>query len=179
MAISDNLRYLSEMPLHPSFPSVDAFVDACNTRHGMQLLVGVNDKYIQRIDALVESLAKLRSIRQPFSRDAVQPYDSACLTVLTWLWSGMNDYRVTTIYPFVERLLPELMQMQDMQDNQELQKWATVVLATMAALPYPASLVPSVLDSFLTLFQSTSWRTRLAVLPLLQGESGRTPLEGR
>jgi proteasome activator subunit 4 len=134
----------------------------------MALLVSVDDEYIRRIDSLVKSLGDYRAIRQPFAKDAVQPYDSACLTILTWLWMVVNDFRVTTVYPFVERLLPELMHMQDIQDNQELQKWAQVVLAAMAALPYPASMVPSVLDSLLDLFKSPSWRTRLAVLPLLQ-----------
>lgn len=136
----------------------------------MHLLIEVDEEYVLRVENLVVSLGELRKIRKPFSKDAVQPYDSACLTILTWLWSGMNDYRVATIYPFVARLLPELMHMQDMQDNQELQKWANVVLAAMAALPYPASRVPIVLDSLLALFESQSWRTRLTVLPLLQGE---------
>ena len=170
LAISDNLRYLSEMRLHPSFLSTQAFLEACQRRDGMQLLVSVDTEYIKRIENLVTSLTKARSIRIPFAKDAVQPYDAACLTILTWLWGGMNDYRITTIYPFVERLLPELMHMQDMQDNQELQKWAAVVLAAMSALPFPESIVPSVLDSLLALFASPSWRTRLAVLPLLQGK---------
>lgn len=170
LAISDNLRYLSEMRLHPSFPSTEAFLEACHSQDGMQLLVSVDTEYVQRIDSVVKSLERWRSIRQPFAKDAVQPYDSACLTILTWLWGSMNDYRIGTVYPFVERLLPELMHMQDLQDNQELQKWASVVLATMAALSYPASMVPAVLDSLLDLFKSPSWRTRLAVLPLLQGE---------
>ena len=168
LAISDNLRYLNEMRLHPSYPSTEAFLSACQSKNGMALLVSVDDEYIRRIDSLVKSLADYRAIRQPFAKDAVQPYDSACLTILTWLWTNMNDFRITTVYPFVERLLPELMHMQDIQDNQELQKWAQVVLAAMAALPYPAVLVPSVLDSLLELFRSPSWRTRLAVLPLLQ-----------
>jgi proteasome activator subunit 4 len=168
LAISDNLRYLNEMRLHPSFPSTEAFLSACQSKNGMALLVSVDEEYIRRIDSLVKSLADYRAIRQPFAKDAVQPYDSACLTILTWLWMVVNDFRVTTVYPFVERLLPELMHMQDIQDNQELQKWAQVVLAAMAALPYPASMVPSVLDSLLDLFKSPSWRTRLAVLPLLQ-----------
>ena len=158
------------MRLHPSFPSTEAFLEACHSHNGMQLLVSVDNEYVQRIDAVVKSLEHWRSIRQPFAKDAVQPYDAACLTILTWLWASMNDYRIGTVYPFVERLLPELMHMQDLQDNQELQKWASVVLATMAALSYPASMVPAVLDSLLDLFKSPSWRTRLAVLPLLQGE---------
>ena len=170
LAVSDNLKYLSEMRLHPSFTSTEAFFSACRAKNGMQLLIAVDDAYVQRIDQLVTSLQEWRKIRQPFSKDAVQPYDAACLTVLTWLWSGMNDYRVTAVYPFVERLLPELLHMHDLQDNQELVKWASVVLASMAALPYPAERVPNILDSLLDLFSSTSWRTRLAVLPLLQGE---------
>lgn len=134
----------------------------------MALLVSVDDEYLRRIDELVKALADYRAIRQPFAKDAVQPYDSACLTILTWLWTSMNDFRVTSVYPFVQRLLPELMHMQDIQDNQELKKWAQGVLSAMASLPYPAHLVSPVLDSLLDLFKSSSWRTRLAVLPLLQ-----------
>ena len=168
MAVSDDLRFMSEIRLHPSFTSTDAFLSACKGREGMRLLNDVDDEYIKRIDSLVRNLADWRSIRKPFAKDAVQPYDAACLTILTWLWSGMNDYRITPIYPFVVRLLPELMRMQDIQDNQELQRWAQVVLAAMAGLPYPGHLVSPVLDTLLSQFKSTSWRTRLAVLPLLQ-----------
>lgn len=159
------------MRLHPSFTSTDAFLEACQSQQAMRLFTSVDDEYVKRIDDLVKSLEHWRSIRKPFAKDAVQPYDSACLTILTWLWTSMNDFRITTVYPFVQRLLPELMHMQDMQDNKELQNWAKYVLATMAALPYPAEKVASVLESLLDLFKSTSWRTRLAVLPLLQGAS--------
>lgn len=159
---------MSEVRLHPSFTSTQAFLSACEGRQGMRLLNDVDDEYVKRIDSLVHNLQGWRSNRKPFAKDAVQPYDAACLTILTWLWSGMNDYRITPIYPFVVRLLPELMHMQDIQDNQELQRWAQVVLAAMAGLPYPGHLVSPVLDALLGLFKSTSWRTRLAVLPLLQ-----------
>lgn len=168
MAVSDDLRFMSEIRLHPSFTSTDAFLSACSGRQGMRLLNDVDDEYIKRIDTLVRNLIQWRSIRKPFAKDAVQPYDAACLTVLTWLWSGMNDYRITPIYPFVVRLLPELMHMQDVQDNQELQRWAQVVLAALAGLPYPGHLVSPVLEALLAQFKSPSWRTRLAVLPLLQ-----------
>lgn len=168
MAVSDDLRFMSEIRLHPSFTSTDAFLSACKGRQSMRLPNDVDDEYINRIDTLVKNLAQWRAIRQPFAKDAVQPYDAACLTILTWLWSGMNDYRITPIYPFVVRLLPELMHMQDVQDNQELQRWAQVVLAAMAGLPYPGHLVSPVLEALLTQFKSSSWRTRLAVLPLLQ-----------
>lgn len=173
IAVSDNLRYLSDVRLHPSFTSTDAFLQACHSSEGMQLLTSVDDEYVKRIDELVKSLEHWRSIRVPFAKDAAQPYDSACLTILTWLWTSMNDYRTTTVYPFVQRLLPELMHMQDLQDNKELQNWAKYVLAAMAGLPYPADKVPSILESLLDLFKSSSWRTRLAVLPLLQGTSMR------
>lgn len=168
MAVSDDLRFMSEVRLHPSFTSTKAFLDSCKGRQGMRLLNDVDEEYISRIDQLVINLQKWRSVRKPFAKDAVQPYDAACLTILTWLWSGMNDYRITPIYPFIVRLLPELMHMQDLQDNQELQRWSQVVLAAMAGLPYPGHLVAPVLDAFLSQFQSSSWRTRLAVLPLLQ-----------
>lgn len=174
LAVSDSLRYLSELRLHPSFPSTEAFLAACHRRDGMALLIAMDEDYTKRIDDLVSFLEKARGERQPFAKDAVQPYDAACLTILTWLWGSINDYRVTTVYPFVERLLPELMHMQDMQDNQELQKWASVVLAGMASLPYPESRVGPVLETLLSLFKSPSWRTRLAVLPLLQGELGKS-----
>lgn len=166
--MSDNLRFLSEIRLHPSFISTNGFLQACRGKDGMRLLIDVDDEYIHRIDEMVKSLQGWRAIRKPFAKDAVQPYDAACLTILTWLWSGMNDYRITTIYPFVVRLLPELMHMQDIQDNVELRNWAQVVLAAMAGLPYPVHLITPVLQAMLRLFKSESWRTRLAALPLLQ-----------
>ena len=112
-AVSDNLRHLSELRLHPSFPSTEAFLEHCRkqSKSGV-LLLDVDEEYRRRIATLRTSLKHWRDIRQPITTGA-QSYDMAALTVLTWIWSAAMDHRVTTVFPFVLGLLPELFSMQE------------------------------------------------------------------
>ena len=70
-------------------------------------------------------------------------------------------------------LLPELFEMQEVQDHDELKTTAKTVLVGLAGLPYPEPLVEPVLRQLIGLLRdSTSWRVRLDVLPIVQGSRG-------
>lgn len=40
------------------------------------------------------------------------------VAVLTWMWSGLTDFRITTMYPFVDALLYEIFRMLELLDNE-------------------------------------------------------------
>lgn len=74
------------------------------------------------------------------------------------------------VYPFVSPLLPDFFAMQDVQDNEELNRTAREVLLSIAILPYPTPVVNELMRSLAELLStSTAWRLRLNVLPMLQG----------
>ena len=170
-AVSDNLRRLSELRLHPSFSSTVVFLQHCKNIYGNSLLLEVDDTFEQRVRQLKSNLEEWRKNRQP-SASGTQQYDRASLTVLTWIWASANDHRISAVYPFVRQLIPELFSMQELNDNEELRSTARSVLASLAGLPYPAPLVRPIFSTFITLLRtSSSWRVRLDVLPVLQGQS--------
>jgi len=172
-AVSENLRQLAEIRLHPSFRSVDALLErgrASDT--GLSLLVDVDAAFRQRVVELRASLERWRAERKPASSGS-QPYDQAALTVLAWIWAAAQDHRLAVVLPFVETLVPELFCMQEMLDNDELRETARSVLGLVASLPFPASHVRPVMTTLLGLLRtSASWRVRLDVLPVLQGACG-------
>ena len=169
-AVTENLRHLSELRLHPSFPSTDAFLAACRDSNGsVRLLQSVDSDYEARIEKVKADLVKWRSERQP-SATGSQAYDQASLCILLWIWNLTNSFRITPAYPFVTALLPEFFRMQEILDNEELKSTAQTVLASLAGLPYPAELASATLSTLIGLLRtSSSWRVRLDVLPVLQG----------
>jgi hypothetical protein len=93
-------------------------------------------------------------------------------SVLHWLFINATDFRITTVYPFVFALLPQLFQMQEILDNNELQRMAKNVTMTIAALPFPPRTVRPFMVELINLLKSSpSWRIRLDVLSVLQGAS--------
>jgi proteasome activator subunit 4 len=70
---------------------------------------------------------------------------------------------------YVPVLLPRVVQMQEINDDQDLQQMATHVLTLMAQMTYPPQMIPSLVDQLITILTtSTSWHIRARTLPLLQ-----------
>lgn len=127
-AVADNLRHLSELRLHPSYSSVDVLLKACRESTGR--LMTVDAAYESQIDEFGAKLTVWREVRQP-SANGTQSYDKAALTstsltscravltaaVLTWIWSSVSDFRISTAFPFITKLLPEFFRMQEILDN--------------------------------------------------------------
>lgn len=89
--------------------------------------------------------------------------------MLAWIYQSLTGYRVQATYGVILPLIPEIFQMQDISDDQDLQQLATVILLLMARFMYPASMVPTMVDLFCkVLKESTSWHVRSNVLPVLQ-----------
>ena len=75
-AVSENLRNLSEMRLHPSFASVQEFLKACEAAKDAHSLISVDAEYESMIDGFKSKLQTLREERQPTSQ-GTQAYDRA------------------------------------------------------------------------------------------------------
>ncbi|GAA5988215.1 hypothetical protein JCM11641_001615, partial [Rhodosporidiobolus odoratus] len=167
--IADNLRVLCELRLHPSYSSVEEFLrDAQRVDGTSKSLVAVDSAYEARIDEFGRKLAEWREERKPASEGA-QAYDKASMTILTWIWSSVSEFRTSSAFPFITKLLPELFKMQETTDNPELTRMAGRVLLACAALQFPVHLVKPLMRQFIDLLRnSKSWRTRLDIMLPLQ-----------
>ena len=167
--MSENLRQLSELRLHPSFRSTEELLAACRADSPSKLLIDVDAEYTHRILALKSQLKSWRSIRQPSSSGS-QKYDTASLCILQWLSASSSGHRITTLYPFLLELLPDIYEMGELLDNTELRTTAQGVLGAIANLPFPSTLIRPIMSTLINLLRTaTSWRIRIDVLPVLQG----------
>ncbi|GAA5854935.1 hypothetical protein JCM8547_004128 [Rhodosporidiobolus lusitaniae] len=168
-AVADNLRVLCELRLHPSYASVEEFLkDAQRPDGTAKSLVAVDAAYEARIDEFGRKLAAWRAERKPAS-EGTQTYDKAALTILTWIWGSISEFRTSSAFPFITKLLPEFFAMQESTDNPELSRMAGRVLLACSALQFPTHLTKPLMKQFISLLRdSTSWRIRLDVLLPLQ-----------
>jgi proteasome activator subunit 4 len=82
------------------------------------------------------------------------------------------DHRITTVFPFITKLLPEFFRMQEVLDNDELRGTAQQLVVAVACLPFPGGLTRPLMAQFIGLLKnSPSWRVRLDVLRPLQSTS--------
>lgn len=90
-AVADNLRTLTELRLHPSYPSVQAFLRDCETRDEGQLgMLGSDETYGENVEEFGRKLAEWRAVRQPAAQ-GTQVYDKAALTSMYFCGKATLD----------------------------------------------------------------------------------------
>ncbi|KAF9994804.1 hypothetical protein BGZ79_000402 [Entomortierella chlamydospora] len=155
---------------HPSYKSVSEFLR--QQKHEgdapSAMVESLDEKSSHQIATLVQNLKKWRIERPPAIQGA-SDYTNASKTVLAWLYQALSGFRVQATYGVVLPLIPELFQMQDISDDQDLQQLATLTLLQLGRFVFPAKMVAEVVDIFCkVLRESTSWHIRNNVLPVLQ-----------
>ncbi|KAG0312267.1 hypothetical protein BGZ99_009606 [Dissophora globulifera] len=155
---------------HPSYKSVSEFLRVQKSEGDAPSLMveSLDEKSAHQVAALVQNLEKWRIERPPAIQGA-SDYTNASKSVLAWVYQSLSGFRVQATYGVVLPLIPELFQMQDIPDDQDLQQLATLTLLQLARFVYPAHLVATLVDLFCKILkQSTSWHVRNNVLPVLQ-----------
>ncbi|KAF9979719.1 hypothetical protein BGZ75_009303 [Mortierella antarctica] len=168
------INELYQLASHPSYASVDEFLKT--QKQEVSSGSGVVDAFLdekpaREIQDLVTNLDKWRVERPPAIQGASE-YTNAGKTgkfVLAWVFQALSGYRVQATYGVILPLIPELFQMQDIPDDQDLQQLATLSLLQLARFVYPAQLMPQMVDMFYRILkESTSWHVRSNVLPVVQ-----------
>lgn len=91
------------------------------------------------------------------------------MTVLTWILTSISDFRISTAFPFITRMLPEFFRCSEILDNDELRNLASKLILSVSCLQFPEALARQLMSQFLKLLrESTSWRVRLDALYPLQ-----------
>ncbi|KAG0143125.1 hypothetical protein CROQUDRAFT_673152 [Cronartium quercuum f. sp. fusiforme G11] len=166
--VSSNLQSLTEVQASPSFPSVTAFLKACQDPALDDKPLSIDSPLtIAAIEKLLEDLRRARETRLP-AQHGDQEYDRCSTTILSWLWSSLTDFLLPVIYPFIPRIIPELVYMHEMTDNKELSLQAHTVVLTLSCVVYPQDLADAFLAILLDLSKTKRWKVRLDVLSILR-----------
>ncbi|KAF9155612.1 hypothetical protein BG015_009167 [Linnemannia schmuckeri] len=164
------INELFQLASHPSYKSVDAFLKDQKALGGASspMIEQMDEKSAHQVAELVKNLEKWRVERPPAVQGA-SDYTNASKTVLAWVYQALTGFRVLSTYGVVLPLVPEIFQMQDIPDDQDLQQLATLSLLQLGRFVYPAGMVPTLVDMFCKILkESTSWHVRNNVLPVVQ-----------
>ncbi|KAF9434968.1 hypothetical protein BGZ76_007123 [Entomortierella beljakovae] len=162
-------EYFQIMP-HPSYKSVKDFlkIQRLEGSSPSSLVESLDEKSSHQIATLVQNLGKWRIERPPAIQGA-SDYTNASKTVLSWVYQSLSGFRVQATYRVVLPLIPEIFQMQDIPDDQDLQQLATLTLLQLARFTYPANLVSEIVNILCGILKdSPSWHIRNNVLPVIQ-----------
>ncbi|EGO02735.1 hypothetical protein SERLA73DRAFT_102663 [Serpula lacrymans var. lacrymans S7.3] len=164
--LANALRAVMIHQWRPSYPSVDALLHACKT---MKDPLHIRDNlYGKHVNETVQKLSKYKGERLPPPRVNQSEYDTISLTMLLWVWISSHGPQACLVFPSAISMLPEILKMLELNDNSELQKYATGVLYVLSAVHLPSEYVGAVLEALVSSIKdSTSWRIRLNALPAL------------
>ncbi|KAL0950801.1 hypothetical protein HGRIS_007566 [Hohenbuehelia grisea] len=164
--IADLLSTMAKSRWEPSYPSSDAFLQAC--KESDDPLRIREAPYFDRIKVIIDRLPALRSQRLPPPYVSQSEYDKIGLTLLQWLWNSAYGAQACLAIPYAIAMMPEMLQMSELSDSTDLQTYSTAVLYVLSALAPSRGDVQRILDIFVTAIKSsTSWRIRLHALPAL------------
>ncbi|KAI8373532.1 hypothetical protein EDC96DRAFT_498664 [Choanephora cucurbitarum] len=170
--IGVNINELLQLEWVPSHSSVAHLLKANAVSDGVGNVPTVaNDVQRARIDQIIVRLDCWYSemVQQSDIKNATSDYAHASKTILCWLHESLNHWSVSGTLPYIIPLLPKLFAMQEVNDDQDLQRMATKVLSLVARVNHTPSMLPHMIDEFLTILTtSTNWHIRIRALPVLQ-----------
>ncbi|EIE84146.1 hypothetical protein RO3G_08856 [Rhizopus delemar RA 99-880] len=166
--IGGNIYELLQLEWVPSHSSVAHLLEINAVTDGVgNIPTELNSEQQERVRLIMDRLDVW--LGEMGGNTASSDYAHASKTILCWLHETLIHWRLSGTLPYIIPFLPKLFVMQEMNDDQDLQVMATRVLNLVAQLSYPPSMLPDLIDQFLTILTtSTSWHIRIRVLPVLQ-----------
>ncbi|KAF8559342.1 hypothetical protein OG21DRAFT_1402974 [Imleria badia] len=164
--IASALYFIARNRWRPSYPSVDALLVSCSET---QDPLGTRESVFEdRFQQIIRQLPEWKDLRFPPPRVSQSQFDKVGLTMLLWLWVSFHGSEACLAFPSAMKMLPEILNMSELNDNPELQKYCTAVLQVMSGVYLPATFAEEVLEKLVKAIQfSKSWRIRLHTLPVL------------
>ncbi|KAI7908029.1 uncharacterized protein BX663DRAFT_425475 [Cokeromyces recurvatus] len=170
--IGVNINELLQLEWVPSYPSVHNLLKANSIIDGVgNVPTTLNAEQSERMKVVVQHLDNWLT-EMTTSGDIMSSttnYAHASKTILCWLYEAFSHASVSGTLPYITSLFPKLFIMQEFNDDQDLQLMAGRILSLVARINYPSSMLPTLIDEFLTtLTTSSSWHIRIRALPVLQ-----------
>ncbi|KAG8998807.1 hypothetical protein FRB90_012229 [Tulasnella sp. 427] len=154
----------------PTLPTSEVFSRECATRPPEDDIMGLEHGY--HLDALLSLVAEFPEMRQNRLPGASAPrstYDRKLMTIIRWLFTGLQEINASSMFQYIIPMLPELFKAAELQDNDALARRSQTLLASLCGVTPPLSKLPALLDVvFDTIRNSPSWRIRSNTLPMLQ-----------
>nr|ODN78210.1 proteasome activator subunit 4 [Cryptococcus depauperatus CBS 7841] len=168
--IASVLNAIDQLKFYPSYPSATALVS--------DILSDPNDKmdvmhirgacYQAEIDQIVNSLSELKKERPHGPVAITSVHDLTATTLILWLTVELSDVHAVSAFPYVIPILPQIFELRELHDNIELQRNCGRLLAMITGITPALDLVEPLMASLISILQaSTSWRTRMNVMPVL------------
>ncbi|KAG6381418.1 armadillo-type protein [Boletus reticuloceps] len=164
--IASALYLIARNRWRPSYPSVAALLASCSkTQDPLGTQESVFDDRFQEV---TQQLAEWKDQRFSPPRVSQSQFDKVGLTMLLWLWVSFHGSEACLAFPSAMKMLPEILNMSELNDNPELQKYSSAVLQVISGIYLPATFAEAVLERLVEAIQfSKSWRIRLHTLPAL------------
>ncbi|KAI9261229.1 hypothetical protein EDC94DRAFT_122877 [Helicostylum pulchrum] len=170
--IGVNINEVLQLEWIPSYPSVESLLVANAETDGVgNVPTTLTPGQAERCEKVI---AKLDTLLREMNDNKTTPsgssdYAHASKTVLCWLHEALSHWNLSGTLPYIVPFLQRIFAMQEVNDDQDLQIMATRVLNLTARVSYPPSMLPTMIDQFLTILTtSTSWHIRIRALPVLQ-----------
>ncbi|THH09871.1 hypothetical protein EW145_g1718 [Phellinidium pouzarii] len=179
------LYVLMSCEWNPSYPSVDAFLAACNKDSDP---LGIRrPRHIEHINQLVNELPTWRLERLPHPRVNQSQVCAVFLLLqnkwlniefsliksdyhafLSWIWTAGHGSKASSVFPYVIPVIPEILKMTELNDDPELLMYSTAVLYILSAVTPPREFIKIIAGKFIsTIKSSSSWKIKLNGLPIL------------
>lgn len=154
----------------PSQPIAEVFVRECATWPSDDDIMGLEHGY--HLDALLNLVAEfpeMRENRLPGALAPRSPYDRKLMTIIRWLFTGLQEVNASSMFQYIIPMLPELFKAAELQDHDALARRSQTLLTALCGVTPPLPKLPNLLDViFVTIRKSPSWRIRSNTLPMLQ-----------
>ncbi|RCI01929.1 hypothetical protein CU098_000361, partial [Rhizopus stolonifer] len=166
--IGVNMNELLQLEWIPSYSSVSHLLQANAASDGVgNVPTTLTATQKERMDVMLARLDEW--FLQMVTSDVKNATSDYAHAILCWLHESLNFWGVSGTLPYIAPVLPKLFAMQEVNDDQDLQKMATKVLSLIARVDYPPSMLHMMVDQFLTILTtSTNWHIRIRALPVLQ-----------
>ncbi|KAF9015006.1 hypothetical protein BDQ17DRAFT_1418131 [Cyathus striatus] len=164
--ICQGLFVVSKLMWQPNYSSTESFLLACQNESDPLRIRNV--PFVSEVDLMLRNMEKWRNERLAPPRANQSEYDKTGLTLLQWIWVTAHSAEAASAFPYVLRLMPEILHMTELSDNPELQSYSTAVLYIISAVIPPVEYFEVILKNFADAIKSSkSWRIRLNALPAL------------
>jgi len=164
--IANALFLIARNRWRPSYPSVATLLASCD--ENPDPLRTRDSVFEDRFQYIIQQLARWKDERFPPPRVSQSQFDKVGLTMLLWFWVSFHGSEACLAFPSALKMLPEILNMSELSDNPELQKYSSAVLQVMSGVYLPPTHTEIVLEKLVEAIQvSKSWRIRLHTLPAL------------
>ncbi|WVQ81077.1 hypothetical protein IAT38_003199 [Cryptococcus sp. DSM 104549] len=164
------LNVIDQIKFHPSYPTATALTaetlaDPNDEKDIMHLRSGL---FESAFSAAMSKLPELKESRSSGAKAVLSTHDNVALSVLAWLTVELSDVHGVAAFPYIIPVLPEIFALRELNDNIELAKMAGKLLVMITSITPALDLIDPLISRLTDILQSSSsWRTRIHVMPVL------------